>query len=102
MCIKYDLFFSTVTVLVKCFELFISASTVYWNLESSHYIVYRHFLVYRLMYVWFSLSQEASAAIVGVGVFGKLKFESGIHRVQVFVAASHIKFMYTFLSTIST
>ncbi|KAI5424766.1 hypothetical protein KIW84_030814 [Lathyrus oleraceus] len=26
--------------------------------------------------------KEASAAIVGVGVFGKLKFESGIHRVQ--------------------
>ncbi|KAL5155834.1 Peptide chain release factor 1 [Glycine soja] len=25
---------------------------------------------------------EASAAIAGVGVFGKLKFESGIHRVQ--------------------
>lgn len=32
--------------------------------------------------VFTSLSQEASAAIVGVGVFGKLKFESGIHRVQ--------------------
>lgn len=27
--------------------------------------------------------QEASAAISGVGVYGKLKFESGIHRVQV-------------------
>lgn len=27
--------------------------------------------------------QEASAAISGAGVFGKLKFESGIHRVQV-------------------
>lgn len=26
--------------------------------------------------------KEATAAIVGVGVFGKLKFESGIHRVQ--------------------
>ncbi|XP_027350404.1 uncharacterized protein LOC113861642 [Abrus precatorius] len=26
--------------------------------------------------------KEASAAIAGVGVFGKLKFESGIHRVQ--------------------
>lgn len=27
--------------------------------------------------------QEASAAIAGADVFGKLKFESGIHRVQV-------------------
>ena len=27
--------------------------------------------------------QEASAAISGAGVYGKLKFESGIHRVQV-------------------
>ncbi|KAK7266502.1 hypothetical protein RIF29_19146 [Crotalaria pallida] len=26
--------------------------------------------------------KEASAAIAGVGVFGKLKFESGVHRVQ--------------------
>jgi protein subunit release factor A len=50
---------------------------------------------------WFSLSQEASAAIVGVGVFGKLKFESGIHRVQVFDTASHIKYMNISLSTIS-
>lgn len=27
--------------------------------------------------------QEASGAISGSGVYGKLKFESGIHRVQV-------------------
>lgn len=27
--------------------------------------------------------QEASAAISGSGVYGKLKFERGIHRVQV-------------------
>lgn len=30
--------------------------------------------------------QEASAAISGAAVYGKLKFESGIHRVQVFVS----------------
>lgn len=30
-----------------------------------------------------SPNQEASAAISGAGVYGKLKFESGIHRVQV-------------------
>lgn len=29
------------------------------------------------------LLQEASGAISGDGAFGKLKFESGIHRVQV-------------------
>lgn len=40
--------------------------------------------------VWTILSQEASAAIAGVGVYGKLKFESGIHRVQVLVTASQI------------
>ncbi len=27
--------------------------------------------------------QEASASITGDGVYGKLKFESGVHRVQV-------------------
>ena len=27
--------------------------------------------------------QEANAAISGVDVYGKLKFESGVHRVQV-------------------
>jgi protein subunit release factor A len=27
--------------------------------------------------------QEASASITGHGVYGKLKFESGVHRVQV-------------------
>lgn len=45
--------------------------------------------------------KEATAAILGVGVFGKLKFESGIHRVQVIVTASHIKSTNTSLSTIS-
>jgi len=40
--------------------------------------------------VWTILSQEASAAIAGVGVYGKLKFESGIHRVQVLVTTSQI------------
>ncbi|KAL5169888.1 Peptide chain release factor 1 [Glycine soja] len=32
--------------------------------------------------LWTILSQEASAAIARGSVFGKLKFESGIHRVQ--------------------
>ena len=32
----------------------------------------------------FMIPQEASAAISGADVYGKLKFESGIHRVQVF------------------
>lgn len=48
-------------------------------------------LVYRKRNSTFSLStsfvtckcQEASGAISGSGVYGKLKFESGIHRVQV-------------------
>jgi len=41
-------------------------------------------------FVWSMLSQEASAAIAGVGVYGKLKFESGIHLVQVLVTTSQI------------
>lgn len=40
--------------------------------------------------VWTILSQEASAAIAGAGVYGKLKFESGIHRVQVLVTTPQI------------
>jgi hypothetical protein len=31
----------------------------------------------------FFLFQEASAQLSGAGVFGKLKYESGVHRVQV-------------------
>lgn len=38
----------------------------------------------------FSFFQEASAAISGVGVYGKLKFESGIHRVQVAVSRFYL------------
>lgn len=38
--------------------------------------------------------QEASAAISGAGVYGKLKFESGIHRVQ--VSLPSIWFEFTF------
>ncbi|KAL2661088.1 hypothetical protein AAZV13_03G182400 [Glycine max] len=52
-------------------------STMHWNL-----------LLARIEFhlatdvLWTILSQEASAAIAGDGVFRKLKFESGIHRVQ--------------------
>ena len=48
--------------------------------------------------LWTILSQEASAAIAGDGVFRKLKFESGIHRVQVLVTTSQI-YMSTTKST---
>lgn len=53
------------------------------------------YLAIDVLFGWTSLSQEASASIAGVGVFGKLKFESGIHRVQVLATASHIKSMNT-------
>lgn len=38
---------------------------------------------YKYIAVSAVLMQEASASITGDGVYGKLKFESGVHRVQV-------------------
>lgn len=45
---------------------------------------FNFFFEVNILYIYRRSSQEAIAAISGAGVYGKLKFESGIHRVQVF------------------
>lgn len=39
--------------------------------------------------------QEASGTISGPGAYGKLKFESGIHRVQVWWIDDELPYLYS-------